>query len=285
MRHTFLLIASIFLLAACSTKTEYPAEFAVADSLADYGEPRKALALLDSMSVGFESWAEPVQMRYSLLKYKAEDKADVPITSDSTILPILNYYEKTQEEWLPEAYYYAGRTYTEIGDAPRALDYYHKAATAMENDERWKPVLARVYAQVGGLFSQRRLVNESIPYFHMAARIYQDLRDSSSLINMYSWIAGEFKHENWDSVSWYNEKATQILEVCHDSTWISDLWIERVSATTLQGNFDEARAYLSKCFEHLDWNKHFGCWSVAARLYDSLGRKDSIFAPLSVKPW
>ena len=174
----YLSVVALLLMASCTQgRVEYPAEFALADSLAEHNEAKKALGVLDSLATGEQEWTEPLRMRYALLRYKVKDKAFIPITTDSIILPILHYYEQTREEWLPEAYYYAGRTYTDLGDAPRALDYFQQAATLMEKTHRWDRVLSRVYAQMADLFSKRWMTNESIKYYKKSATLSEQERE------------------------------------------------------------------------------------------------------------
>ena len=215
-------------------------------------------------------------MRYALLKYKAEDKAYMPITSDSAILSILQYYERTQEEWLPEAYYYAGRTYTELGDSPRALDYFQQAATLMEKDARWNFVLARIYSNMATLFSTHKLVNESIPYYHKARTLFLQLQDSSSLVNIYTSIAGEYRHENWDSAAYYYDLATSIASALNDTVWYLNLIKDKAGAFVILGKFEDARMLISEYNNAPISLKSGDIYSVTARLYDSLQIEDSL---------
>ena len=276
MKKVIYIIMCLCASVSCTETVEYPAEFAVADSLAEYDEAQKALVLLDSVGDNDALRPEPVRMRYELLKYKAADKAYLPITSDSTILQILSYYKRTQEEWLPEAYYYAGRTYSELGDAPRALDCFQQAATLMEGSPRWVRTLSRAYAQMASIFSMRWMTDESIKYYKLSAALSEQLGDSSSLVSTYSNIAGEYHHENWDSVIYYIDKATAIADACHDTVWYYQLLKEKAGTYILLGKFNEARESLNMCFEHQIWPGRSGIWSVAANLYDSLARKDSL---------
>lgn len=274
----YLSVVALLLMASCTQgRVEYPAEFALADSLAEHNEGQKALALLDSISSDSVQWTEPVQMRYALLRYKVKDKAFIPITTDSIILPILHYYEQTREEWLPEAYYYAGRTYTDLGDAPRALDYYRLAATEMEKDpERWTRGLARVYAQIGGMFSKMRLVNESIEYYHKSKNLLKVLKDTTSLINIYVCLSGEFHREDWDSVAYYNGLAKTLAEARNDTVWYLLQLRAEAEADVILGRFDEARSLIETYMQYPLTDKDWGIYSVAAHFYDSLGIDDSL---------
>ena len=133
MKHLFLLCLSVLLLASCSSG-RYPSALYVADSLS-VAYPERAVALLDSLRPQMEQEGERVRMYYHLLCVKARDKAYLPHTSDSLVLEVLRYYEDKQDRrHLPEAYYYAGRVASDLGDAPQALDYFQQALDAMPED-------------------------------------------------------------------------------------------------------------------------------------------------------
>ena len=55
---------------------------------------------------------------YELLTVKASDKADKLNPDADHILSLVDYYEHGDRSLLPTAYYYAGRTYYELHDAP-----------------------------------------------------------------------------------------------------------------------------------------------------------------------
>ena len=134
MKHLLLcLIVAILsgLLASCSRGLQYPAVLETADSLA-YVNPDSAVALLRSVEAEMTASQPAVRHLYDLMTLKAQDKADLPLTSDSLILDILHYYEHGGDpNILPEAYYYAGRVYRELGDAPQAIGYFQKAQTSL----------------------------------------------------------------------------------------------------------------------------------------------------------
>ena len=98
-----------------------------------------------------------VRMYHRLLTIKAADKAYVRHTSDSLIKKVVAYYEDDGDKsLLPEAYYYAGRVYRDLGDAPQALDYFEQAADALPL--QGQEVLAgKIYSQTGSLFFYQQM--------------------------------------------------------------------------------------------------------------------------------
>ena len=82
-----------------------------ADSIASVN-PQRAMAMLDSIKHEMADASKHEQMYYRLLCIKAQDKAYIKHTSDSAILPIVEYYEtEGDKNLLSEAYYYAGSVY------------------------------------------------------------------------------------------------------------------------------------------------------------------------------
>lgn len=130
---TLVLILSF--LTSCHRSVRYPAELYVADSLAMCNADR-AVAYLDSLAPAMAQAPEPTLRYYQLLTIKARDKAFLPHPSDSLILAVLHYYEQGGDpRLLPEAYYYAGRVTRDLGDAPQAVDYFHAALDAIEDED------------------------------------------------------------------------------------------------------------------------------------------------------
>lgn len=82
----------------------------MADSLTNTN-PEQCVIYLNKLKDHIETAPRSVQMYYQLLCIKQNDRAYIPHSSDSIILPILNYYKQTDDLHLPETYYYAGRIY------------------------------------------------------------------------------------------------------------------------------------------------------------------------------
>lgn len=127
--------------------------------------PDSALQKLDSLKSEKPQWAKSQRMRYDLLYLKAENKAFVPLTSDSIAKNLVSYYDSwgnANERMM--AYYLQGCIYRDKGDCPRAIEAYKKAiaqadTTAKDCDY---VTLNRIYAQMAGVFHEQLLLSYEV---------------------------------------------------------------------------------------------------------------------------
>lgn len=127
--------------------------------------PDSALQMLDSLKAGKPQWARSQRMRYDLLHLKAENKAFVPLTSDSIAKNLVSYYNtwgNANERMM--AYYLLGCCYRDMGEAPRAVDAYLDAAAQADttSNECDFYTLGCVYAQMAGLYHKQLLLSYEI---------------------------------------------------------------------------------------------------------------------------
>ena len=124
--------------------------------------PKEAL---DSLSViSKASLSEKNRHFYDFLSIKAKDKAFITHTSDSLILKVIDYESKHQVNGrYPEALYYGGRVYSDLGDYPTSLKYFQDAlsVTPAESNIRLRSV---ILSQTASLLHELRLYDEAIPY-------------------------------------------------------------------------------------------------------------------------
>ena len=156
-------------LTACHTDSHTTYLLQQADSLLNV-QPDSAQTLLRVWADSMANQPEDIQMYYQLLCIKANDKNYIAHTSDSLILPIVAYYTKQRNKThLPEALYYAGRVYSDLNDAPRALEYYQQAIDVMKHEKLIDYNLSsRIYSQMGTLFVYQELYNEAPEMFRKA---------------------------------------------------------------------------------------------------------------------
>ena len=253
MKHPLVFLFYVFVcfaLVSCRQATQYPACLQEADSLA-YINPDSAVALLQSVEAEMSASTPAVRHRYDLLTLKAQDKADLPLTSDSLILGILQYYEHGGDpNLLPEAYYYAGRVYRELGDAPQALDYFQKAQTSLNeldlrklpvaNAKRYEKLEGTILAQKGYLLRNQHLYKEAIESFNQAYKIdslacdtmgmFLDLQDIGGVLQ----VAGDYD----DAILSY-DLAAQLASVFSDIINRDDLIAQKCHCLIRLKRFDE----------------------------------------------
>ena len=201
------------LLAGCAGRPPYPPELRLADSLADHALPDSALRVLQQCSGQMEEASKGIRMYYGLLKIKAADKAYITHTSDSTIRNIVAYYEsRGDKRLLPEAYYYAGRVYRDLGDAPEALKYFQLAAERLEKstDYRLKKV---VYSQMGDVLLFQDVYEEAVEAYKKSLFYQQKIQEARGTVFVLCNISNAFKGLNEpDSVLHYLQQAQVVAQ-------------------------------------------------------------------------
>ena len=261
-------------LCACVHKP-YPQSLITADSLAG-ANPDSAVTLLKSIEYTMPAEPEAVQMYYRLLCIKANDKAYMLHTSDSLILPVLHYYiEKDDERHLPEAYYYAGRVYRDLGDAPQALEYFEKAAKALPEDGGYK-LKSKIYSQVGTLFSYQSMYTEALEMYKKGKECDNILKDSVGMVfksrdigNMYRELGRR------DSTLAYFNEANQLSRQLQRPDLFNMMQGQLASLYTDLQEYDSARTVLQNTLRDIEYPSKSAIYSIAARLYDVTNQIDS----------
>lgn len=180
-KNTYLYFALLLLLTVSCGRRSYPQLLLTADSLAEVC-PDSAIALLKAYAPQAEGQSTAVRNYYDLLCIKASDKAYIRNTTDSVIRRLVDYYEHGGDKHLlPIAYYYAGRIYSDLNDAPQAIDYFQKAVDNMQGDI-YLGYKERAYSQMGHLYRERLLDNESRQIFKKSLAISRQARDTTMTI-------------------------------------------------------------------------------------------------------
>lgn len=146
----------------CSRSSRDPCLARIAAIVSD--RPEEALASLDSIDKN--SLSKSDSHYCDLLSIKARDKAYIDHESDSLVLDVIGYYSSRPETpEYPEALYYGGRVYSDMGDYPSALRYYQKALGYLEKSPDNSDMECRINNQIGMLLKNLRLYDQAEPYF------------------------------------------------------------------------------------------------------------------------
>ena len=168
MKHLLPIILSILLLSACGESERVQFEkLTQIDSIAEVNAD-SAITLLNAFNRDSLSGNDN-KFYFDLLKIRTCDKAYIAHTSDSAILSVINYFENHDfNNLLPVAYYYGGRVYSDLGDAPQALEYFHKALDCENINPHTQAV---TYSQIAGIYNRQNIYELAIPAYKKAIEL------------------------------------------------------------------------------------------------------------------
>lgn len=170
-------LATALLLTACHSGNRLERQLVAIDSLTatDADSARKQLS-----AIGLQVCNAPAatQAYYRLLLTKADDRALIAHTSDTSISKAVAYFEAHPEKGhLTEAYYYMGRTLSDMRQGEKALLYFVKAL--LRDSTQLTPFLkSRIYAQMGYIYLRNRLLDEALDMQRMAQFYCQQIGDT-----------------------------------------------------------------------------------------------------------
>ena len=152
---------------------------------------------------------EDARMEERLRRIQAADKAFVVQESTDEIDSIVHYFEKhPSKELLPLSYYYAGRIYSDLEDAPQALDYFQKVLECEPQDS----LAALAHSQMGSLLLRQRMVTASIEHVQAAYEYDVQQADTTGMIFDLRDMGNAFRctEDEVDSCLTYYEEALRL---------------------------------------------------------------------------
>ena len=273
----FAALCVLLCLSGCRPKP-YPSLLLAADSLASV-LPDSACALLASYAADTADEPLYVRMYYRLLCIKAKDKAYIVHTSDSAILPVVAYYEHHKRlPHLPEAYYYAGRVYSDLGDALQALAYFQRALDAMREDEDRVNMTVKklVLSQMGTLFKRQDLAPEALDAYRQSLQCSELMGDSVGMIYSNRDIGHTFVLlEQRDSALYYYQCAYQLSLLLGKKQLGNGVQALMTRLYMQKENYEAAHRSLQIALQDVSKNSRSGTYSIAARYYYEVGQIDS----------
>lgn len=247
------------------------------DSVAD-NDAERALNMLDSIGPYMKNATKASRNYYELLKIKAQDKAYIPQTSDSTITRLVEYYEnKGDKRLLSKAYYYAGRIYRKLHDAPQAVKYFNMAeATAKKNSKDTK-LLANIYAQAGYTLRYQEFHKRSLIKFINAYKTDKINNDTCNMVLSLRDIADTYRNlENPYKALEYFNIAKRLASTLDDKSYASSIKDQMASLYLYElKDADKALKLLKESDPYRDSIEVSPALSIYSELYRITGKEDS----------
>ena len=273
--HVILLVTILTWFTSCNTSVSYPSTMWQAEECMNIC-PDSALTLLQGMEDSIADYPEEVQRYWHLLTIQAKDKQYITHTSDSLINQIVQYYEEYSDKAkLMLAYYYQGRVYRDMNDAPRALKAFQRAENLSTLD--WN-LLTKIYSQMGYLFSYQGLYDEVIRVNRKAIELY--FQQGKEAKASYAWrdIARMYDmKEEADSAFHYYKKACHTALADNDSARYYGILSESAEVYRKMGMTDSALQILSLSLKQSRIRNKAHIYMMLGDVYEDLQFWDSAY--------
>ena len=238
--------------------------------------PEEARPLLDRLRDSLSLFDEEQHMYYDLLDLKVNDKMYVRHTSDSLIKRITAFYETYGDrDKLLESYYYMGRVYRDLNDAPEALKYFQKALDVAGDTRKYR-LLSNVYSQMGTLYDYQNVYEEAIRMYEKAAEYKLLKGDSTSFSLVLRDIARVYDMvDKNDSALLYFQKAAIIANETGNRHRYSGILTEQGDLFRELGMYDKALECLFESLKDSVGRNMYPTYSTLGHIYLEVGRLDS----------
>ena len=232
--------------------------------------------MLDRLRDSLSLFDEEQRMYYDLLNLKVNDKMYVRHTSDSLIKRITAFYETYGDrDKLLESYYYMGRVYRDLNDAPEALKYFQKALDVAGDTRKYR-LLSNVYSQMGMLYDYQNVYEEAIRMHEKAAEYELLEGDSTSLSLVLRDIARVYDMvDKNDSALLYFQKAAIIANETGNRHRYSGILTELGDLYRELGMYDKALECLFESLKDSVGRNMYPTYSVLGNTYLELNKLDS----------
>ena len=237
--------------------------------------PDSAMALLDSLRDSIFLQPRSVRMYYDLLTVKARDKAYIRHTSDSLIRSVLRYYERQDDKkHLPETYYYAGRVYSDLGDAPQALNYFIRASETADGKDY--DLLSRIYSQIGTLYLYQDVYDKALPVFRKCYQYNLLEGDSAGMVYAIRNMGRTYRTlDQVDSALHYYKEADSLAIKLGSNLLRMRVNGEFSAYYTQLGMYKEAYKCLQWAFLQFNSDDRAPAYSTVAHYYLNINQLDS----------
>ena len=244
--HIFITVVCIAVVAGCADNSRLRDDIDRAGRLADTC-PDSAIALLDSLSPAINQADKATRMRYDLMLIKSRDKAYIEHRNDSMIAPVVEYFTgHSDPDLTPLALYYAGRVYSDLGDAPRALDYYQKAVNSLISNDNDR-LRTYIYTQIGDLYYRQGLFEYALNANKKSLDLSYALNDTLFIIDGLKEIAHTYINMNHeDSALICYKKAYELSQSINEEELSGCLLSQYAYLENSLGNKEVADSLIEK---------------------------------------
>lgn len=229
-------------------------------------------------AINYDLLSDADKHYYDFLLVKVADKAYLTHASDSLILKVIDFESKHQSNGrYPEALYYGGRVYSDLGDSPTALYYFQSALKYLPSNSENQLLRSNILSQTGRLLTSLSLFNEAIPYIHESLEINRQIQDTVNIIYGLQLLAGTYlRNSKYDAAEKYLKESIPFCTnqpPCHMAK--SRMYLAAVKHK--QGNIDSALIYIRNLSEVVDPMVRNSVLGYASNIYLDAGLLDTAY--------
>lgn len=270
-----LLILAILLLSVCNSHSESLLLLREAERIIEIN-PDSALLLLESIADS-EGLSETDHMKYQLRIVQARYKNFIPISNDTTIFQVRDYFaKKTGSNWDLSflSYFYSGCVYRENQQYDIALKEYKQAlAVAQQHNDEVKQAL--VLYNIGDLYFGKRSYEQALTYYRQAVDKYENNSDRK-LVSLRAAAQTSLLSGQPDSAFVYFNAALSLAKLQGDKSQEAHILQNMAIAFFEQGDSDEALSLLYTAKETNPDTTQIARYHLnLAEIYRASGAKDS----------
>lgn len=240
------------------------------DSLLDENNYRLAYNVVFAIDSQMLEENHGARMRFELQKIKVTDKIGKPLLTDSIILPIIDYYEHDGDKSkLPEAYYYAGRTYASLNDVQRALEFFNKAfEVANGNDYKTTYLKSRIYAQRGYIYKLQAMYDNALEEHQNSYNLSEAISDTIGMCwALYDIGSNYVEKGDLETGQFYYDRSIDIAVKSNDRNMQCLAMLKKAEAYNYNGDFSKAEEYLHLSIDGVDKSEADEANSIAGYIY------------------
>lgn len=239
--------------------------------------PKKALAMLDSLKMEVRDCDEYARSKYDLLQIRLSDKADIMPISDIQIKQLVEYFEQEGTDAdKQEVYYYAGSVYRDLQDTPRALENFFKSLDyAKGNDNCDSIMLRNTYSNLCYLQAKVHNNSETILMAKEELRLSKELGEDEVVAHM-QLAAAYYSSDSINEAKGVYDMAFRIIKQSKDKLQYQEDFIRLLCDYSKLNELDKARECIPFIEEEFS-DKYLVAlkkWAFA-QYYNVCGKKDS----------
>lgn len=207
LMHYLLLLLCLCCL-SCGSRTDYPNLLTKADSLID-ARPDSALTLLHSIPPS--ALEEGDRMRHRLLTVEAECRNGQMPTSDSLLLPVIDYFHRTGDVfWEARGEYNRGYILHKLRQSGQALEIFQRVKIQMEQcGNTWW--LGRTYGRIAYIYHSQGMYSQADSLYKETEQLAVQVGDTALWLET---LDRRSVHLIAQGEEHYREAETLLLKAC-----------------------------------------------------------------------